>query len=141
MGMATLPPSFPPTLKRHFVTYISVNTGWYRNMNNTVAKQKCHVSHLNFKFMLSFLHFYVKCSILLLKSCGWLFLWNRIWCLGWCGLVWAIWAIWAVETKFLYFYNYCKVTSSNTSRLEAHAGFFRLLLKRIFDPYVLWPFD
>ena len=36
---------------------------------------------------------------------------------------------------------YCKVTSSNTSRIEAHAGFFRLLLKGIFDPYVLRPFD
>ena len=34
-------------------------------------------------------------------------------------------------------YIYCKVASSNTSRLEAHAGFFRLLMKVIFDPYVL----
>ena len=33
--------------------------------------------------------------------------------------------------------NYRKAASSNTSRLEAHAGFFRLLIKRIFDPYVL----
>ena len=33
--------------------------------------------------------------------------------------------------------NYRKVASSNTSRLEAHAGFFRLPLKKIFDPYVL----
>ena len=33
--------------------------------------------------------------------------------------------------------NYCKVTSSNTSHLEAQAGFFRLLMKGIFDPYVL----
>ena len=32
---------------------------------------------------------------------------------------------------------YRKVTSSNTSRLEAHASFFRLLMKGIFDPYVL----
>ena len=32
---------------------------------------------------------------------------------------------------------YCKVVS----HLEAHAGFFRLLMKGIFDPYVLWPFD
>ena len=32
-------------------------------MDNTVAKQKCHVSHLNFKFTLSFLHFYMKYSI------------------------------------------------------------------------------
>ena len=30
-----------------------------------------------------------------------------------------------------------KVASSNTPRLEAHAGFFRLLMKVIFDPYVL----
>ena len=37
---------------------------------------------------------------------------------------------------------YRKVASSfNTSRLEAHAGFFRLLMKGIVDPYVLWPFD
>ena len=31
--------------------------------------------------------------------------------------------------------------SSNKSRLEAQAGFFRLFMKGIFDPYVLWPFD
>ena len=30
-----------------------------------------------------------------------------------------------------------KNVSSNMSRLEAHAGFFRLLMKGIFDPYVL----
>ena len=35
---------------------------------------------------------------------------------------------------------YCKVASSNMSRLEAHAGFFRLLMKGIFNPYFLWPF-
>ena len=29
-----------------------------------------------------------------------------------------------------------KVASSNTSRLEAHAGFFKLPMKGIFDPYV-----
>ena len=33
--------------------------------------------------------------------------------------------------------KYCKVVSSNTSRLEADAGFSRLLMKGIFDPYVL----
>ena len=33
--------------------------------------------------------------------------------------------------------NYRKVASSNKSRLEAHAGFFTLLMKGIFDPYVL----
>ena len=32
---------------------------------------------------------------------------------------------------------YCKVVSYNMSHLEAHAGFFRLLMKGIFDPYVL----
>ena len=34
-------------------------------------------------------------------------------------------------------FNYHTVASYNTSRLEAHAGFFRLLMKGIFDPYVL----
>ena len=38
--------------------------------------------------------------------------------------------------------NYCeskyrKVASSNTFRLEAHAGFIRMLMKGIFYPYVL----
>ena len=37
----------------------------------------------------------------------------------------------------LKFVTYHKVASSNTSRLEAHAGIFRLLMKGIFDPYVL----
>ena len=37
--------------------------------------------------------------------------------------------------------KYRKVASSNTSRLEAHAGFFRSIMKGILDPYVLWPFD
>ena len=36
---------------------------------------------------------------------------------------------------------YRKLPNSNTSRLETHAGFFRLLMKGIFDPYVLWPFE
>ena len=34
------------------------------------------------------------------------------------------------------FFVYRKVASSNMSCLEAHAGFFRLLMKGIFDPYV-----
>ena len=34
-------------------------------------------------------------------------------------------------------YKCRKVASSNMSRLEAPAGFFRLLMKGIFDPYVL----
>ena len=33
--------------------------------------------------------------------------------------------------------TYRKVVSSNMSRLDAHAGFFRLLIKGIFDPYLL----
>ena len=37
--------------------------------------------------------------------------------------------------------HYHKVASSNMSCLEAHAGFFRLLMKGIFDPYILSPFD
>ena len=57
------------------------------------------------------------------------------------------------ESKFLLIFNlfskvtkFCKlpsqitfrkVASSNTSRLGAHAGFFRLFMKGIFDPYVL----
>ena len=35
--------------------------------------------------------------------------------------------------------NYRKVASSKTSRLETHAGFSKLLMKGIFNPYVLWP--
>ena len=37
--------------------------------------------------------------------------------------------------------SYRKVASSNISHLEAHAGFFRLLMKEIFNPYVKGPFD
>ena len=40
------------------------------------------------------------------------------------------------ETSFIDL-EYRKVASSNTSHLEGHAGFFRLLMKGIFDPYVL----
>ena len=36
-----------------------------------------------------------------------------------------------------HFSNTVKVASSNTSCLEAHVGFFRLLIKGIFYPYVL----
>ena len=38
-------------------------------------------------------------------------------------------------------YKYRIVASSIPSRIEAHADLFRLLMKGIFDPYVLWPFD
>ena len=33
--------------------------------------------------------------------------------------------------------NYCKIASSNTFRLEAHIGFFRLVMKGILRPYDL----
>ena len=36
---------------------------------------------------------------------------------------------------------YCKMASSIKSRLETHTGLFRLLIKGIFHPYVLLPFD
>ena len=36
---------------------------------------------------------------------------------------------------------YSIVASTSPSRFEAHAGHFRLLMKGIFDAYVLWPFD
>jgi hypothetical protein len=35
------------------------------------------------------------------------------------------------------FTSYRKIASSNMSSLEAHIGFFRLLMKGIFGPYVL----
>ena len=38
-------------------------------------------------------------------------------------------------------YEYCIVTSTSASRIEAHAGLFRTLMKGIFNPYVLWPLD
>ena len=36
--------------------------------------------------------------------------------------------------------KYCKVASSNTSRLEEHDGSSRLVMKGIFDPHVVWHF-
>ena len=39
------------------------------------------------------------------------------------------------------FFIYRIIASSNTSHLEAHPGIFTLLLKGIFDAYLLWPFD
>ena len=45
------------------------------------------------------------------------------------------WCVFHAESK------YRKVASSNTTCLGAHAGFFKLLIKGIFDHYVLWPFD
>ena len=36
---------------------------------------------------------------------------------------------------------YCIVASTSPFPLEAHASLFRLVMKGIFDAYVLWPFD
>ena len=44
-------------------------------------------------------------------------------------------------SKLSHMITYCKVVNYNMSCLKAHAGFFILLRKEIFDPYVLWPFD
>ena len=38
-------------------------------------------------------------------------------------------------------FAYQKIANFNTSCLEAHAGIFRLLMKEIFDPYMLRPFN
>ena len=40
-------------------------------------------------------------------------------------------------SSYLSIFEYRKVASSNTSRFKAHAGFFRLSIKGIFDAYVL----
>ena len=37
--------------------------------------------------------------------------------------------------------TYRIVASTSPSRIEAHAGLFKSLMKGIFDPYVLRPFD
>ena len=37
--------------------------------------------------------------------------------------------------------KYRKVASTSRSHFEVHAGIFRLLMKGIFDAYVLWSFD
>ena len=39
--------------------------------------------------------------------------------------------------RFKKVFEYLKVASFNTSHLEARAALFRLLMKGIFDPYVL----
>ena len=46
-----------------------------------------------------------------------------------------------LQSKSCIGYKYRKVASSNMSRLEPHAWFFRLRMKGIFGPYVQWPFD
>ena len=52
-------------------------------------------------------------------------------------LVWIPCVTWTKTCEI----GYHKVASSNTSGLEAHVGFFRLVIKGSFGPYVLWPFD
>ena len=37
--------------------------------------------------------------------------------------------------------KYIEATNSNTACLEGHAGFFRLLIKGVFDHNILRPFD
>ena len=44
-------------------------------------------------------------------------------------------------TPWTFQFTYRIVASSSPSRIEAHAGLFRLLMKEIFGPYVLWPFE
>ena len=55
----------------------------------------------------------------------------------WCDHGWPKFS----DTLTLSQLKHSKVASFNTSHLEAYAGFFRLLMKGIFDPYVLCPFD
>ena len=74
---------------------------------------------------------------------------------NWAGKFWCTWGIFGKAISPIWHYEslvhgkmdlvvlvfrpntYHKVASSNTSRLEVHAGFFRLLMKGIFDPYDL----
>ena len=41
-----------------------------------------------------------------------------------------------IEPRGMYFLTYRIVASTSPSRIEAHAGLFRSLMKGIFDPYV-----
>ena len=38
-------------------------------------------------------------------------------------------------------FEYLKIASSKMYRLDAHVGFFRLLMEGVLGPYVLCPFD
>ena len=58
--------------------------------------------------------------------------------------------IWAHGSKYsgynmhfkkIFFCKWREIASSNPSHLKALVSFFRLLMKGIFGPYVLWPFD
>ena len=64
-----------------------------------------------------------------------MFLVFRIPCLGPIGLIVLITILQGFAG--MCFGKYRKVGSSKSSRLEAHAGFFRLFMKGIFDLYVL----
>ena len=56
-----------------------------------------------------------------------------------CPIFVCSWLCWFKNMKTSF--EYRKVASSSPSRIEPHAGLFRLLMKGIFDPYVLWTFD
>ena len=44
-------------------------------------------------------------------------------------------SIWGIQDTSIETVDYYKISSSNMSCLEAHEGFFRLLMKGIFEPY------
>ena len=48
------------------------------------------------------------------------------------------WFLWKLDNLS---HLYIRVASSNTSCLEPHPDFYGLLMKRLFDAYVLWLFD
>ena len=77
------------------------------------------------------------------ESCRWIFWKNLLLCwYDWYDNMTMQW--WHRDLIFSYLLSKLsttvKVASSNTSCLVAHAWFFRLLMKGIFDPYVLWSF-
>ena len=61
---------------------------------------------------------------------------------GYLEIIWINWTF-SKRTKssnlerLVFLTTYRKIASSNTSQLEAHSGFFRLLMKGIFDPDLL----
>ena len=46
-----------------------------------------------------------------------------------------------IRDQRVYDLNYCTVASTSPSCFEAHVGLFKLLMKGIFNPYVLRPLD
>ena len=76
---------------------------------------------------------------ILWQPCAFIFSW-KIQALCAYSILWI--PVWYTnKINIIDFTIYRKVASSNTSHLEAHAGFFRLLIEGIFDPYLLWRFD